>query len=376
MNDPRDYLPAKYKKISLEKQISLAKPIKNRSRLAGLLILLFLAIGISASYILIQQNQDNRQQAAPNYIPAPPEGCGAYPDTHLENIGGIDYCIPNSTDGGDCGPNTHRLNNGDPDKCYHETCRDTADGGIICGYVTDLDACTNESMGGDWCDNPNTDRVETCSEVGLIRCRCGGTGNGWWVIGSADSCGDLCEEANAVCEDCPPDDDPPDEPPLEEKLNCGEFGCNSNADCDNGLTCQPVNKDGVAKKICAKGENQLFCAAQPNVSNCCESQAMPVCASIEMLDVNLNPMTGDDDEKLKSGDEVRFRCSASGNQSVNFNYEFRILIPGSENWLDISNQGEEKDLSKIYALENFGQHIVQGRICVENECQVWEAIER
>jgi hypothetical protein len=102
---------------------------------------------------------------------------------------------------------------------------------------------------------------------------------------------------------------------------------------------------------------------------------MPVCANIEMLDKDLNLMTGTDDERLKSGDELRFRCSAKGNQSVNFNYEFRILPPNSTDWLDITNQGEEKDLSKIYTLENFGQHIVQGRICVGNECQVWEAID-
>ncbi len=174
-----------------------------------------------------------------------------------------------------------------------------------------------------------------------------------------------------------PSSEPSDNPSPTQKLACGQYGCTRNADCDNGLTCQTVEVDGRNRKICAKGENQLFCAAAPSVKNCCESQPMPVCASIEMLNANNEVMQGNDDEALKLNDKVRFRCSASGNQDIEFDYQFRIWDAVTATWTDITDLTDTvaKNISALYTIKNFGKHIAQGRICWGNSCQPWESPE-
>lgn len=355
----------------------------NGKKLTGLLVVFFLVIGVFASYILTKQNQDLRQQA---YIPCDvgdPYCIGG--NRCVSGYRLVDgECVSNNatvTPAGGCGDHMHMIDG----NCVHETCRELANGNIICGYVTDQDPCTEESMGGDWCDDPNTDRVENCEEAGLMRCQCSG---GWWVIGSADSCGDVCHDANADCPDCPttprptepPVNPPPSTPtptPPPQPLACGEFNCTQNSDCQSGLTCQSVTVNGESKKICSKGENQLFCAADPTTDNCCVSQAMPVCASIEMLDANNNLMTGDADRNLSIGDEVRFRCSAVGNQDVDFDYQFRIWDKSTTSWVNITDDSDTvaKNVSALYTINSFSKYVVQGRICWGNECQVWEIIE-
>ena len=398
MNNPRDFLPAKYKKnqmneglINKSSNVSFfSNNIKNQqkksnTKLAKILVFLFLIVGLFSSYLLSKEGQDSRQQASePSCLPGEPYCVDGRCISGY--IGNGEECISIDSEenpNGTCGPNTHHLNNGDPDKCYHSTCRDTADGGIICGFITDDDPCTSESMGGDWCDDPNTTHTESCEEAGLIRCHCGGTGNGWWVIGSNDNgCSDLCEDANAVCEDCEPPDEPPNNPPTgtptppPEPLVCGSFDCNQNSDCALGLTCQPVVVNGQDKKICGLGENQLFCAATPNVENCCESQAIPVCASIEILDSSNNIMTASDDAKLKNGDEIRFRCSAVGNQDVDFDFQFRVWAPNTNFWTDLTDTSGsvEKNISDAYIINNLGHYTAQGRICVGSNCQAWEIV--
>ena len=416
MNNPRDFLPAKYRNdqhsgdivgngtntqssvstntINSVSSATQDKPLiikrKNGLKIAGILVILFLVVGIVASYMLSQENQDNRQQASePTCDPL---------DPYCQNgrcISGYmpegETCVPISVSGTDCGEGMHHVSNGDPNRCYNETCRNTPDGGIICGFITDDDPCTQDSMGGDWCDNPNTTHVETCAEAGLIRCQCSaGAGGGWWVIGSADSCGDLCDDANANCSDCTttiddgcegndcnPTDTPtgtPTEPP--QKMICGETGCSQNIDCESGLTCQTINNNGSTTKICARGENQLFCAANPTTENCCTSQAIPVCASIEMLDSTNTAMTAEDDAKLKSGDEVRFRCSATGNQDIAFDYQFRVWAPDTNFWTNITDTSGTvaKNVSDSYVITNPGHYVAQGRICVGTECQAWELV--
>ncbi len=349
------------KEISQEEQTPSSLNLKNKSsnkkKLTGLLMVFFLVIGGFASYMLSQQNQDNRQQAS----------------TGSED--------PYPTDNS-CGTNMTRWSDG---YCRWDNCRATSNGKILCGYITDQDACTEQSMGGDWCDNPNTSRVENCEESGLMRCQCSA---GWWVIGKAPSCSELCGDANADCDDCPTPTPPPGggggsgEPtptptPPAELLACGTTGCTQNDDCQNGLTCQSVTVNSQSTGICAKGENQLFCAANPTTDNCCISQAMPVCASIEMLDASNNLMTGDADKNLKVGDEVRFRCNAVGNQDVDFDYQFRIWDKSTTTWVDITDSSGTvaKNISDTYKINNFSKHVVQGRICWGTECQVWEIVE-
>lgn len=372
------------KEISQEQQkpssLNLKKKPSNKKKLTGLLMVFFLVIGVFASYMLSKQNQDNRQQASVGdpyeCNPGDDDCICAYDGSELRCRKDLDY---------DCGTSMHLVDG----QCMHETCRKLSNGNILCGYITDQDACTEESMGGDWCDNPNTSRVENCEESGLMRCQCSA---GWWVIGKAPSCSNLCGDANADCDDCPTTPSPtPTQPPGEptapptasptppaEQLACGEFGCNQNSDCKDGLTCQTITvlKEGI-KKICAKGESQLFCAANPTTENCCTSQPMPVCASIEMLDANNNLMTNDDDKNLKEGDEVRFRCSAVGNQDVDFDYQFRIWAPGEDYWKVITDQTGTvaKNVSGSYVIAKTGKHVVQGRICWGADCQVWETVE-
>lgn len=354
---------------------------KTANKLVGLLVVFFLVVGVFSSYLLTKQNQDNRQQASGT----DPYSCNSgEPNCKCAYNGSTLECRIDTSDDG-CDPGMTTLSNGDPGMCYNDHCRDSSSGGIICGYITDDDPCTSESMGGDWCDNPSTTHVETCEEAGLLRCHCGGTGNGWWVIGSGGDCGDICEDANAVCPSCNPPEEPPTTTtppptatptPPPQPLVCGEFGCNQNSDCAAGLTCQSVTSNGQSKKICSKGENQLFCAANPTTANCCQSQPIPVCASIEMLDSTNNIMEGNDDADLKSGDEVRFRCSAVGNQDVNFNYEFRIWAPGTTTWTNITDTSGTvaKNISGKYVIAGPGHYVAQGRICVGTECQSWEII--
>lgn len=64
MNNPRDFLPERYRHY-LENKSSLVEK-KSANKLAGLLMLAFLVVGILSSYILSKQNQDNRQQASSN----------------------------------------------------------------------------------------------------------------------------------------------------------------------------------------------------------------------------------------------------------------------------------------------------------------------
>lgn len=356
---------------------------KTANKLSGLLVVFFLIIGVFASFILVKQNQDSRQQASVGQcFPGEPYcvngRCqqGYFPD------GGECVFIGNSST---CGPNTHLIDG----NCYHNTCR-KVNGMIICGFLSDGDPCTEESQGGNWCVSPTTGENVNCSSIGMIRCQCGPN---WWVIGKTEnnSCNELCPGANINCSNCKPDD--PEEPentptptlppestptptPTPTILACAEFGCTKNSDCGTGLTCQSLTVDGQNKKICALGSNQIFCAANPNQANCCEPQAMPICANIEMLDAIGNTMSGDDDRNLEINDQVRFRCSAAGNQDVAFEYEFRMWTPNTDFWLDLTNKTNSgaKDVSAIYTIQEFGNYIVQGRICANGSCQSWETV--
>ncbi len=350
---------------------------KANSKLAGLLVVFFLVIGVFASYMLSRQSQDNRQQAS----------------------GGEKLCLADDPYcvNGECKPGYSfdasgkcalggSLENCDPaqgvheidGKCYPKQC-EKINGMIICSGNSGGDPCTEESMGGDWCDLPNTAHHETCEEVGMIRCQCGPS---WWVIGDAPSCDALCDGAGIECPTCKPSEKPTKPPktgtptPTPTPLACGEFGCKVNSDCGAGLTCQTVKVDNKNKKICALGSNQLFCAANPTTNNCCKPQSMPVCSTIKILDKDRNEMTGDDDKKLKTGDQIFFRCNATGNKDVDFNYEFRIWVPGNNFWINLSriNDTVVRNISKPFKIDGAGHYVAQGRICWGNECQVWEKV--
>ena len=346
---------------------------KRKNNITGLVALLFLVVGVAASYFLINQNQDLRQQA--NYANME---CDPVVDIYCECDSTGCYSTQPGPSADDCPDNYYMLNG----SCYHISC---ADG--ICGGSGDGDPCTQDSYGGDWCDDPTTSRTETCGEMGLIRCQCGpGSDQGWWVIGRDDGegCSGLCDEAEIDCDDCPPETTPTDHPtgtptdgPTETPtpIACGETGCQVNADCATGLTCQEVSINDQTTGICALGTNQLFCAAEPNTANCCEEVTMPVCNSIDMLNVDNTLMSEDDDKNLSLGDQVKFQCSARGTLTVDFDYKFRILTP-SGLWVDITdtNNLTAKNISAPYTINEYGPFVAQARICVGDDCQSWESV--
>lgn len=352
----------------------------NKKKLTGLLVVFFLVIGVFSSYMLAKQNQDVRQQASVGSVCNTDPSDPYYDPNCVCSYNGLSSMtcrIDPDAKNEACGDGYHSVNG----YCIPSNCQDRdGNGNYVCGYPTDEDPCTTDSMGGDWCTDAITGQSISCASLGMIRCQCSpGSGGGYWVIGIADTCYELCGEAEIDCSDCdappgPPSTPTPTSPP--RTLTCGEFGCNTNSDCGSGLTCQIVSNNNQSRGICALGQNQLFCAASPTVENCCEDQAMPVCASIEMLDASNNLMEGDDDKSLKVGDKVRFRCSASGNQGVSFNYQFRIWDKSTSSWANITDTSNTvaKNISALYTIGNFGKHIVQGRICWENECQPWEIV--
>lgn len=364
-----------------------------RKQLTGLLIVFFLAIGVLSSYFLTKQNQDTRQQASIDLSnPYPDEnssknvGCGS--GWYACNVGccglggsvneGKRYTpilgtsvvwdsnqdistLPNYNDIKDAviielkarglanDNGTIRLTeNYDLDRffamnengkkvydyCYGsdgslntDKCHLVTGGYLYIGGLRLGDPCAPVlEGGGDWCQVIGGESA-LCSDLGLIRCACG---NGIGVIGTeGQSCDNLCGGTNNICESCDSEDS--DEPDITPT---------------NTPTATPTPEPLV-------------------------------CASIEMLDSNNNLMEANDDDELKIGDSVRFRCSASGSQeNVDFTYQFRIWNKSTSSWVNITDTSGSvaKNISAAYVISSYGNYVVQGRICVEDECQAWETV--
>lgn len=438
MSNPRDFIPAKYKKnqkdivsdvvdnngvdspwsdlaktpkIPEYRNSEPTKPVtknndqintklvssnniqkkRSENKLAGILVVFFLVIGLASSYFLSKQSQDNRQKAFEPECDTSDPYCSGGRCISGYSVGSNGECVKDETSTQTCSDGYHYVYG----HCIPTQCQDRdGDGQYVCGYGGDTDPCTEDSMGGDWCTDSVTHQAVSCESLGMIRCQCAaGSSNGYWVIGTGSSCSDLCGEAGINCPDCndtptpTPTNNPSHTPtptasptptptPVPTLLSCGETGCHTNDDCESGLTCQTVSIDGSSQGICALGSNQLFCAASPTEANCCEAQAMPTCASIDVLDSNNNLMEGNDDDNLNIGDSVRFRCTATGNQGVTFNYEFRIWAKETNYWTNLTDTSGTvaKNVSDSYIITTSGDYIAQGRICWESECQPWETV--
>ncbi len=347
-------------------QFAVAQSSKNKL-LIGIASLLFLVIGVTTGLFMTKLNQDLRQQA----------DTGQY----------------------SCEPNYHLVNG----RCVLENCDDPdGDGIIVCGYDDD-GLCTEDTLGGDWCDNPNTTVVEGCTG-GMIRCKCGpGNDQGYWVIGVADSCDALCEDAGVVCTDCPPND-PPDDPPDPTDpptttitptatptptstptpsptpvINeCGYTPCTTDASCNDGLICVTAN-DG--DKYCSLPEYEDACIANPGVEACCNEPTPtpttmigPQCRDIAMYNVTSGQsslMSANDDDQLIAGQStVRFVCSS--NQSSlpdGYFYAFRIYEPcGSHNHLEpLEFINEEGENGINYNISMYGDYMAQCSVCSIDE---------
>lgn len=375
---------------SLTSQPAATPKKKSNGKLAGLLVVFFLVIGVFSSYLLSKQNQDNRQQAS---VSDPYEesssivgcvsgyyacnvGCCGTGGTPTEGkryspILGTDVTWDSTQNNSDLSPSireairvelksrgllndngTIRLTesytlenyftseNGKKvyDYCYSGGNLDTSKCQLVTGgylYIGGSgfsgDPCAPLLTGGaDWCQVIGG-KSALCIDLGLIRCACN---NGIGVIGSSgQTCDNLCGGTNNVCESCTTTSTP--ETPLTD-------------------TPTPTTTPTTTP-----------------------TPEMPVCSSIEILNINNNIMTTDDDKDLQTGDEVRFRCSAVGNQNVDFNYEFRIWAPGTTAWTNITDTSGTvaKNISGKYIIAGPGHYVAQGRICVGSECQTWEIIE-
>ncbi len=103
-------------------------------------------------------------------------------------------------------------------------------------------------------------------------------------------------------------------PPEQELIACGEKGCASSDDCEEGLVCLATGDDG--EKYCAKEIYQTACTANPTVKTCCEAPEKEplacgesdcaktedckegfVCITTSAVDDNNNPVKYCADEK-------------------------------------------------------------------------------
>lgn len=69
-------------------------------------------------------------------------------------------------------------------------------------------------------------------------------------------------------------------PPETELIACGESGCKTTDDCEDGLVCISTSKTDTAGNIvkyCADDKYLDACVATPNAKNCCEA---PVTATV------------------------------------------------------------------------------------------------
>ncbi|OIP73845.1 MAG: hypothetical protein COU63_05080 [Candidatus Pacebacteria bacterium CG10_big_fil_rev_8_21_14_0_10_36_11] len=297
----------------------------------GLISLFVLAVGGLVGTYLIGINQDLRQQA----------DSGTYVN-------------------GQCEPNYWSVNG----QCVLENCDDyDNDGIIVCGVGHGI--CTEDSLGGDWCDNPNTtDHVETCGETGQIRCQCGpGSDQGYWVIGSGTgSCDDLCEDANVICTDCPPEEppeitNPPEEPTATPPITIYTPTPTPTVNPSITITPTPTTPPGVT--------------LTPTPT----TPIGPQCRNIEMYNTTGGTSTimeeNDDAALVPNQSSVRFVCSnfQENNLPTGYFYAFRIFEPcGSENHetpLEFVNAEGENGIS--YNIELSGDYMAQCSVCTVDD---------
>ena len=332
-NDQREHLFSfdSQKEIApADSQKKLKKNPKFKALLGVFALVTLLAGGLISLY-LTQINQDIRQQAS---------------------VG--DY---------ECEPSYHSVNG----QCVPTACDDPdGDGIIVCGIGNG--ECTEDSLGGDWCDNPNTPEVDTCSD-GMIRCKCGpGNDQGYWVIGVAESCSDLCEDAEVICTDCPPGDgggggEPdPTEPPITRNTPTPTIPPRITP------TVTPTPPPGTPTP-------SLTPTNTPAPTNTPTPTATlppgPQCRNIEMWDVTNGTgtsITGNGDSAIVPGETtVRFTCSNFQADPLpsGYFYAFRIFEPcGSDNHLTpLEFINEEGENGVNYDIEMSGDYQAQCSVC-------------
>jgi len=311
---------------------TLTTKTQNKSKyILSAVLFIMLMVGLIATYWLTQQSQDIRQQASePVYI----ECSGGYTNGETACATTTRCVVCNGTTGllettdrsfcegqvceprdlpTDCDGDYHELYG----NCVSKACKDQGGGIVVCGYATGEDVCTTDSLGGDHCTDANGVSVP-CAELGMIRCQCSpGSDNGWWVIGMADSCNDLCGEANIDCTDCPPSSPRPSTPPPSSP------------------------------------------SPTPNVSPSPTPSPGPQCLNITMN----NPAA-------ELGDQTTFTC---GEVTGAVSYVFRVMDPNGI----ISNLNATGQISAPYLINQSGTYFAQCQICTgstQASCHDWETL--
>ena len=185
------------------------------------------------------------------------------------------------------------LNHPDAGEVTSDACKTTLGfDKLVCGAqgcsnasdCTDGHICTTADNGKKYCakeeykeacqDNPNS---TTCCQAPDEKLVCGEEGcdnnndcSGDHVCVEADNGKKYCakQEYQGRCEDNPSEENCCE--PEEEKYECAEYGCKENSDCDGDLVC--VKQDGEEKGYCSEEDQDIqeSCEDNPTFNNCCE----------------------------------------------------------------------------------------------------------
>lgn len=472
MNNPRDFLPAKYKKnqssedigdsfsakdnsldkidspwsdlakkpevpsyrsvLPVERKVeekdqtpvyspmsdNLAKeePVKNtfipkkrpNTKLAGLLVVFFLVIGLFSSYLLSEEGQDNRQQASSSCKAGTPycvcgnSGCQIVPPTTItpppvleDRFGWCGTCNPER-------PATEADWASTSLQISGTYLWKNPATGIIERYVIDLPSTheaatlygTNWPGVNDYIEDP--DGVGDVEIAPFLMC---GTGNGYNTTNCTDNASCLIVEDGRCYLTTTAYQ--------EQFLDQGYTWVPDGTGCGEGATVGGIATDSIDCveyhfTTClnqGSGVNGYGCDVEETNNNDDDTPTStppitltttvtqpptvtttapgPVCSNIELLDSTGNVMAGDDDESLKSGDQIRLRATATNTSSAVVTYEFRIWAPNMSSWTNLTNTSagsSAANVSAVYTINSSGHFVAQSRICVSGVCQAWETV--
>ena len=342
---------------------------KNKPRLnnlAGVLIIFFLATGLVASYFLMQESQDTRQQASSGvgascYVgsqPSPPF------DKKSCNCNGTNVWFDNT---GYCGDKAASGETTSTPGTAHD-----ATYGLCAVYYKY--GCTNTGSPNDPPGSTNYAGCWTCTSSGCsIKSgpgyeHCAANCQVWkWKCDRIDNLSGGCQDGT-----------PSVSSSQSFSANCGaeqiDVTCGGQSrDFRSRINDQPCTTTTTPPPTTTTPPPTVTPTPTPTPT----PPPVLVCADIEMLDATGNTMTEDDDKDLRDGDQVRFRANHSGSATGKITYEFRILAPNTSTWTNLTNADASvsaPNVSAIYTIVSSGEHVAQARVCLDGQCQSWETI--
>ena len=160
--------------------------------------------------------------------------------------------------------------------------------------------------------------------------------------------------------------------------------------CDNLGLIRCICNNGIGV-IGSKGQScDDLCGGTDNICESCDDDepgddptgtptvAALMCRRIDILDAQNTPLAGDADQSFVVGEtELKFKCASSDNERVD-HFEFQIIVPpsssgGFSQTIDLLEDPLSKGISESYLIETAGNYQVQCRICESaDSCQDWE----